>query len=61
MVYKCKDLDTFIKENDDKSTEYLEYLADFPKNKDYDCSRTQWQDANYRYILLVILYFKKIP
>lgn len=59
MVHKCKDLNTFIKENDDKSTEYLEYLTNYPK--DYDCSRTQWQDANHRYLLLVILYLKKIP
>lgn len=60
--YKVKDLNTFIRENDNKSTKYLEYLVgDDDDNERQSHYNSPAGEVFYRFILLLKLYFKKIP
>jgi hypothetical protein len=58
MGYTNKDLDTFINEHENKSTDYLEYLADM-KNQRKNC-KYPIDEVYYRYSLINKIYFKKI-
>ena len=61
MVHKCKDLNTFISENDNKSTKYLEYLVGDDNNERQGHYNSPTGEVFYRFMLLLKLYFKKIP
>jgi hypothetical protein len=57
MGYTSEDLDIFINDHENKSTEYLEYLADMRNQRKYYTYPID--EVYYRYFLINKIYFKK--